>query len=44
MQKWICPVCDYIYDESTETKWEELSDEYVCPLCSAPKSVFIVNE
>ena len=41
MKKFKCTVCDYIYDEANETvKWEDLPDDYVCPLCGAPKSEF----
>lgn len=41
MQKWICGVCGYIYDEArTGTPFSALPDSWVCPLCSAPKSAF----
>lgn len=36
--KWVCTICGYIYDE--ETPFEDLPDDWVCPLCLAPKSVF----
>ena len=36
--KWICTICGYVYDE--ETPFEDLPDDWVCPLCLAPKSVF----
>lgn len=36
-----CPICGYIHDNAKETiKFEDLSDDWVCPLCKAPKSVF----
>jgi flavin reductase (DIM6/NTAB) family NADH-FMN oxidoreductase RutF len=37
-KKWFCPICGYVYDE--ETPFEALPDDWVCPLCLAPKSVF----
>jgi len=34
-------VCGYIYDEEEEgTPFEELSDDWVCPVCGAPKDQF----
>lgn len=39
--KYICPICGYVYDESKEElKFSELADNWVCPLCGAPKSIF----
>lgn len=35
---WICTVCGYVYDE--ETPFEELPDDWVCPLCGVDKSFF----
>ena len=49
MRRFKCSVCGYVYDESAGipvkgippgTKWEDLPDNFVCPLCTAPKSVF----
>ncbi len=36
--KWACGVCGYEYDGATP--FEELPDDFVCPLCKQPKSVF----
>lgn len=36
-----CSVCHYVYDG--ETPFEELPDDYKCPLCNQPKSVFVKN-
>ncbi len=36
---WVCTVCGYIYDE--ETPFEELPDDWVCPLCGVDKSYFV---
>lgn len=39
--KYICPVCGYVYDEAAEgVPWAALADEWECPICGAPKSVF----
>lgn len=36
-----CSICGYIYDESNNEKsFAELDESWVCPLCSAPKSMF----
>ncbi len=41
LAKWECSVCGYIYDESAEgRKFEDLPDDWVCPVCGAPKSAF----
>lgn len=49
MRRFVCSICGYIYDESTGilgkgivsgTKWEDIPDSFVCPVCGAPKAVF----
>ena len=41
MRKYICPICGYVYDEKKEgVKFEDLPDDWKCPLCGAPKSLF----
>ena len=35
---YVCSVCGYVYDGSTP--FEELPDDYTCPICKQPKSVF----
>ena len=41
MAKFRCTVCNYIYDEEKEgKKFSELPPNWVCPVCSAPKSAF----
>lgn len=37
-EKWVCSVCGYVYDG--ETPFEQLPDDYKCPVCGQPKSVF----
>ncbi len=50
MAKFRCTICGYIYDEevgesSTEnppgTKFSSLPDDWVCPICGAPKEEFV---
>ena len=36
---WRCSICGYIYDG--EIPFEELPDDWVCPLCNQGKSVFV---
>ncbi len=47
--RYICQVCGYVYDEelgepesgiAAGTKWEDLPDDYVCPLCGVGKDEF----
>ena len=49
MAKYQCTVCGYIYDEDEGdpdggippgTKWEDLPDDWVCPVCGAEKDQF----
>lgn len=35
---WICTVCGYVYDE--ELPFEDLPDDWVCPLCGVGKDMF----
>lgn len=47
--KYICDVCGYTYDEelgdadagiAAGTKWEDLPDDFECPLCGVGKDSF----
>lgn len=41
MAKWECTACGYIYDEEVEgTKFEDLPDDYTCPVCGVGKDMF----
>lgn len=49
MARYKCMVCGYIYDEdvcdlsqnvSPGTAWEQVSDDWVCPVCGVSKSQF----
>lgn len=37
-EKWVCSVCGYIYDG--DVPFEELPEDYKCPVCKAPKNKF----
>lgn len=41
-KKWVCTVCGYVYDE--EIPFEELPDDWVCPLCGVDKTLFELQE
>ncbi len=49
MRKYVCSVCGYIYDEAKGiqeagiapgTRWEDLPEDWVCPICGASKAEF----
>ena len=41
MAKYVCDVCGYVYDEEVEgKKFEELDDDWACPLCGVDKTNF----
>jgi len=49
MEKWECTACGYIYDPERGdpengvdpgTKFEDLSDDWVCPQCGVSKEFF----
>ncbi|MBC3797307.1 flavin reductase [Acetobacterium tundrae] len=39
---WVCSVCHYVYDG--KIPFEELPDDWTCPVCQKPKSVFILED
>ncbi len=50
MAKYVCSVCGYTYDEAKGipeagiapgTRWEDLPDDWVCPVCGAAKAEFV---
>lgn len=41
MKKYRCKICGHIYDETVEkVKFEDLPEDWKCPLCGAPKNLF----
>ena len=42
--KYKCTACGYIYDDNVEAvKFEDLPDDWVCPLCGLGKEFFEKN-
>lgn len=53
MDKYVCTICDYVYDPAVGdpengiapgTRFEDLPDDWVCPLCGAPRSEFVKQQ
>lgn len=53
MQKYVCNVCGYVYDPSegdidsgivAGTSFNDLPDEWACPVCGVNKSEFALLE
>ena len=49
MEKWECTVCGYIYDPAegddtagipSGTSFEDLPDDWICPICAVGKEDF----
>jgi rubredoxin len=49
MEQWICTVCEYVYDPqagdpdsgiSPGTRFEDIPDDWYCPVCGVDKSQF----
>lgn len=49
MKKYVCTLCGYVYDEAmgdpdsgiaAGTKWEDVPEDWVCPVCGADKASF----
>ena len=49
MKKYVCNICGWVYDEAVGdpddgiaagTKFEDLPDDFVCPLCGVGKDDF----
>ncbi|MDR2437144.1 MAG: rubredoxin [Endomicrobium sp.] len=49
MEKWKCSVCGYVYDPvvgdpnkgiAPGVAFEQLPEDWVCPVCGVPKSAF----
>lgn len=52
MSKYVCSVCGYVYDQAKGdpeqgiapgTAWNDIHDDWVCPLCGATKVEFIMQ-
>jgi rubredoxin len=49
MDKYVCTICGYVYDPAEGdpdnnvapgTKWEDVPDDWECPICGASKDDF----
>jgi len=49
MAKWKCTACEYVYDPAKGdtdggippgTAFEDLPDDWICPVCGVPKDMF----
>ncbi|WP_457572026.1 rubredoxin [Desulfovulcanus sp.] len=49
MERWVCAICGYVYDPAegdpengvaAGTKFEDLPEDWVCPVCGATKANF----
>ncbi len=49
MDRYVCVICGYVYDPeqgdpdngvAPGTKWEDVPDDYECPVCGAGKEDF----
>lgn len=42
--KYVCPICRFVYKDSEQTvPFEELPDDWKCPICGVPKSEFKIE-
>ncbi len=53
MDKYVCQVCGYTYDPgrgdpgqgvNPKTKFEDLPENWSCPICGAPKKMFMKKD
>ena len=53
MQKYVCEICGYVYDPAqgdpdngvaAGTKWEDVPDDWTCPICGATKDSFVPED
>ena len=42
MENYTCSACNWVYNpkENDNVKFEDLPDDYVCPVCGAGKELF----
>ena len=53
MDKYVCTICGYVYDPAVGdpdngvepgTAWEDVPDDWECPICGASKDDFEIEE
>jgi rubredoxin len=42
-QQYVCQVCGHVHNESTEGKWEDLDDNFICPECGCYKDDYVLQ-
>jgi len=41
MGRYVCGVCEYVYDEEKAGRtWEQLAEDWLCPVCESGKSQY----
>lgn len=49
MKSYVCTICGFVYNEAEGapdhgiapgTKWEDIPDDFVCPICGVGKDMF----
>lgn len=43
-EQWKCSVCGYLYDDMGGTAFEDLPEDWVCPICGVGKDMFNKEE
>lgn len=52
MKNYVCTICGYVYNEAEGapdhgiapgTKWEDIPEDFLCPLCGVGKDMFEVE-
>lgn len=38
----VCIICGHNHDEEIEGKWEELPEDFKCPVCESPKAEYFM--
>ncbi len=44
MNKYVCTICGFIFDEADGTMWDALPGDWACPLCGASKDAFELKD
>jgi len=53
MDRWVCTICGYVYDPeigdpdngiAAGTTWEDVPEDWLCPICGASKDDFEIDQ
>ncbi len=44
MKQYVCSICGYVFDEAKGGRWEDLPENWKCPVCGAGRDAFRVKE